>query len=90
MSDAENDSIALGDCVEVVQWPCCNAFKHIGDKFRVNAMEKARSGFMRCTKCGKRHESAMDALGPSADWNPVAWLKKIPCEPGIKEGTRLE
>ena len=85
---AANDSpITYGDYVEVEQWPCCG-YK-LGLKFRVNAMGRSRSGFLRCVNCGTCHKSPMDALGPHADWNPVAWLRRIHSEPGIKEGTRL-
>ena len=80
-------AIALGDAVEIVQWPCCG-YK-LGQKFRINAMEKARSGFLRCVNCGVRHPSEMDALGPHADWNPVAWLKRIEPTADIPHGTRL-
>jgi hypothetical protein len=55
-------TVNLGDAVEVAQWPCCG-YK-VGQKFIVNAMEKARSGHLRCVKCGTRHPSELDALGP--------------------------
>lgn len=79
--------IKLGDAVEVAQWPCCG-YK-IGQQFRVNAMERPPSGFLRCANCGTRHPSNMDALGPRADWIPVSWLLRIEQKAGIKEGTRL-
>lgn len=85
--ESANDAVSLGDYVEVEQWPCCG-YK-LGLKFRVNAMEKSRSGFLKCVKCGFRHPSELDALGPHADWNPVAWLRRIHPEPGIPDGTRL-
>ena len=84
---AVNDAIDYGDAVEVAQWPCCG-YK-LGLKFIVNAMEKPRSGLLRCVKCGVRHATELDALGPSADWNPVAWLKKIERTADIRQGTRL-
>lgn len=84
---AANDSITFGDTVEVVQWPCCG-YK-LGQKFRINAMEKPRSGFLRCIQCGVRHPTELDAMGPFADWIPVAWLKRIESAADIKEGTRL-
>lgn len=81
------ETVKLGDAVEVAQWPCCG--NKIGMKFRVNAMEQPRSGFMRCAKCGVRHESSMDVLDPYAGWTPVAWLKKIEPSEDIPQGTRL-
>ena len=88
MSGARSlDAVEIGDAVEVSQWPCCG-YK-VGQKFRINAMERARSGFLRCTKCGVRHASSLDALGPFADWIPVAWLKRIEPSTDIPEGTRL-
>lgn len=80
-------TITLRDCVEVVSWPCCG-YK-VGQKFRINAMERPPSGFLRCAACGERHETAMDAMGPCADWIPVAWLKRIEFSDDIPEGTRL-
>lgn len=87
LDNAANDAIDYGDAVEVVKWPCCG-YK-LGHKFIVNAMEKPRSGFLRCVKCGAHHETSLDALGPSADWNPVSWLKKIERTADIPQGTRL-
>ena len=89
---AQNDEaiggpITYGDAVEVVQWPCCG-YK-VGQRFRINAMESAGSGFLRCAKCGVRHESPMDALGPFADWIPVAWLKRLDPRTEVMQGTRL-
>lgn len=84
---AAETPITYGDSVEVSSWPCCG-YK-VGLKFRINAMEQSRSGFLKCVKCGTRHESSMDALGPHADWNPVAWLKRIEPAADIPEGTRL-
>lgn len=84
---AANDAIALGDTVEVSQWPCCG-YK-LGQKFRINAMEQSPSGFLRCAQCGTRHESSMDALDSHAGWNPVAWLRRIEPSTDIPEGTRL-
>lgn len=81
------DAIQIGDAVEIAQWPCCG-YK-VGRKFIVNAMEPSISGFMRCTKCDTRHESAADALDAHAGWNPVAWLKKIERTDDIPQGTRL-
>ena len=82
-----NDAIAIGDSVEVAEWPCCG-YK-VGLKFRVDAMARSRSGFLKCVNCGVRHESMLDAMGPSADWNPVGWLKKIPHDETVREGTRF-
>ncbi len=87
LESAANDAIDYGDAVEVVQWPCCG-YK-IGQKFRVNAMERPRSGFLRCVKCNTRHETTLDAMGPFADWIPVAWLKRLDPDSIVPQGTRL-
>lgn len=79
--------ISYGDAVEVAQWPCCG--NKVGLKFIVNAMERSRSGFLKCVKCGTKHESALDVLDPYAGWTPAAWLKKIERSNDIPQGTRL-
>ena len=45
-TETANDAIDFGDYVEVAQWPCCG--NKVGMKFRVNAMERSRSGFLKC------------------------------------------